>query len=137
MRQNESKLQTACVNWFRMQYPKLSPVLFAVPNGGQRAKKIVRTRSGLLKKVSVEGKRLKEEGALSGVADLLLLYPNRENHCLAIEMKYGKNTQSTNQKNWQKGVTPLGVRYEVVNTFEKFQALISEYLQDTDFGKKN
>lgn len=135
MTQHESKLQIACVNWFRMQYPKLAPALFAVPNGGQRAKKLVKTKYGV-KKVSLEGKRLREEGALSGVADLLLLYPNKEHHCLAIEMKFGRNGQSDAQKEWQKAIVPLGVRYEVINTFDKFHDLILNYLQETDFGKK-
>ena len=30
----EAGLQTACVEWFKLQYPKLAPLLFHVPNGG-------------------------------------------------------------------------------------------------------
>lgn len=135
MNQNESNLQIACVNWFRMQYPKLAPALFAVPNGGKRAKNLVQTKFGT-KLVSLEGSRLKKEGATSGVADLILLYPNTQHHCLAIEMKYGKGRQSESQQMWQKAVESLGVRYEVCNTFDGFQSLVFEYLQQTDFGKK-
>ena len=31
----ESQLQRICVKWFRLQYPELAVLLFAVPNGGQ------------------------------------------------------------------------------------------------------
>ena len=31
----EHRLQSACVRWFRHQYPKLSKVLFAIPNAAR------------------------------------------------------------------------------------------------------
>ena len=34
---NESQLQKSCVMWFRLQYPRLRYLLFAVPNGGARS----------------------------------------------------------------------------------------------------
>lgn len=135
MKHNESNLQIACVNWFRMQYPKLALLLFAVPNGGKRAKKLVKTKFGY-KTVSLEGSRLKQEGATSGVADLILLYGNETHHSLCIEMKYGRNGQSQQQKDWQKAAEQHGNRYEVINTFEGFQELIFNYLEKTGFGKK-
>ena len=33
---DEHRIQSACVRWFRLKYPKLKNVLFAVPNGGRR-----------------------------------------------------------------------------------------------------
>ena len=33
-RHEESQLQRICVKWFRLQYPELAILLFAVPNGG-------------------------------------------------------------------------------------------------------
>ena len=41
MRHQESIIQQTCVRWFRMKYPQLALLLFAVPNGGARL------RSGL------------------------------------------------------------------------------------------
>lgn len=135
MKHNESNLQIACVNWFRWQFPGLALLLFAVPNGGKRAKKLVKTKFGY-KTVSLEGSRLKQEGATSGVADLILLYGNGTHNALCIEMKYGKGRQSKVQKDWQEAAEQHGNRYEVINTFENFQKLIYNYLQETDFGKK-
>ena len=36
MRNEESKLQQSCITWFRLQYPRLAKLLFAVPNGSRR-----------------------------------------------------------------------------------------------------
>ena len=36
MQNIESKIQQACVRWFRLQYPKYAGNLFSVPNGGYR-----------------------------------------------------------------------------------------------------
>lgn len=36
MRHIESQIQKDCVTWFRLQYPKIGRLLFAVPNGGAR-----------------------------------------------------------------------------------------------------
>ena len=58
---HEHQIQCACIDWFRLAYPKLQSLLFAVPNGGRRDK--------------VTGGKLKAEGALAGVADLILLIP--------------------------------------------------------------
>jgi len=68
---DEHRIQSACVRWFRLKYPKLKNVLFAVPNGGRRD--------------AITGARLKEEGATSGVSDLILLKSNRFYGGLCIE----------------------------------------------------
>ena len=73
MRHDESRIQTACVKWFRLQYPHFALNLFAVPNGGQRGK--------------FEARIMKGEGVTAGVADLLLLLPSKGYHGLCIEMK--------------------------------------------------
>lgn len=36
MRHLESQIQIGCVQWFRLAYPQLAILLFAVPNGGAR-----------------------------------------------------------------------------------------------------
>ena len=59
----EHRLQCACVKWFRIQYPKLHYILFAVPNAGKRDPRI--------------GAYMKEEGLLPGAPDLILLKSNR------------------------------------------------------------
>lgn len=41
----ESQIQQSCVKWFRLQFPEIGLLLFAVPNGGARNKR----EAGILK----------------------------------------------------------------------------------------
>ena len=82
--EEEHDLQCACVEWFRWQYPHLRLNLFAVPNGGARSKRTA-------------GK-LKAEGVVAGVSDLILLVRRGGYGGLLIEMKREKGRQSESQK---------------------------------------
>ena len=123
----EDKLQAACVEWFRLQYPQ--HVLFAIPNGGKRN--------------AITGAMLKKTGTLAGVADLFLMassvywrnridnFPGKvaERHYgLFIEMKTGKNGQTATQKDFQQKAEEAGYKYEICRTFEDFQKTINNYL---------
>ena len=116
MRHDESKLQQACVKWFRLAYPKLARLLFAVPNGGKRR--------------IVEASIMKAEGVVSGVADLLLLIPNATHHALGIEMKTSKGKQNDNQKAWQKDFEEHGGKYVVCRCFDEFRVEIERYIDE-------
>lgn len=112
----EHKLQSACVRWYRLQYPKMKHNLFSVPNGGKRD--------------AATAAKLKDEGALAGVADLILLKPNRFYGALLIEMKTPEGRQSESQKDWQQKITNDGYKYVVVRSFEDFQREVRQYLSD-------
>mgnify|MGYP002745032907 FL=1 len=114
MQDAEHRLQCACVRWFRYQYPHHASLLFAVPNGGRRD--------------AVTGARLKAEGVVAGVADLLLFVPTKQHHALCIEMKTATGRQSTAQKKWQRLVEQLGYQYAVIRDFPAFEQLIKDYL---------
>lgn len=115
-RHEEHNLQTACVNWFRWQYPTFSKMLIAVPNGGRRD--------------TITGAMLKAEGVLAGVADLILLIPNRRYHSLLIELKTKSGTQSKAQKEWQQEVERLGYsKYILVRSIDEFINEINDYLR--------
>lgn len=115
-RHEEHNLQTACVNWFRWQYPTFSKMLIAVPNGGRRD--------------AITGAMLKAEGVLAGVADLILLIPNRRYHSLLIELKTKSGTQSKAQKEWQQEVERLGYsKYILVRSIDEFINNINDYLR--------
>jgi hypothetical protein len=76
----EHNIQTQCVEWFNTEFPNLKGRLFAVPNGGRRDK---RTAA-----------KLKAEGVVAGVSDLILLLPNKSYGALLIELKTPKGRQS-------------------------------------------
>lgn len=112
----EHNLQVACVNWFRYQYPIVGKMLIAVPNGGRRD--------------AITGAMLKAEGVLAGVADLILLIPNRRYHSLLIELKTKSGTQSKAQKEWQQEVERLGYsKYILVRSIDEFVNSINDYLR--------
>ena len=114
MKSEEHNIQTACVMWFRYQYPEY--LIFAVPNGGARD--------------AVTGRILKAEGVVAGVADLILLMPNKRHNCLCIEMKTEKGRQQASQKEWQEKIEAVGGKYIICRSFDEFTKAINEYLDE-------
>lgn len=112
----EHRIQASCVRWFRLKHPKMMHNLFAVPNGGRRD---ART-----------GARLKAEGVLPGVADLILLKSNRFYGALLIEMKTVEkgSSQSDSQRWWQGEITKDGYKYVVCRSVEDFMNEVEDYL---------
>lgn len=119
MRHIESAIQKNCVRWFRLQYPELSKLLFAVPNGGTRNKR--------------EAAIMKAEGITAGVSDLLLLVPNKYFHGLCIEVKTETGRQTKMQKDWQTEVEKQGYKYVVVRNIDDFIEQIRMYLENIAF----
>lgn len=116
-RHPEHQLQTACFQWFNLQYPEFRGLLFAVPNGGGRSR--------------IEAALLKAEGVVAGVADMLLLVPSKGYAGLCIEFKAATKAahQSEAQKNWERLINKHGAyKYTVVRTFEEFRTLMCNYL---------
>ena len=113
----EHQIQCACIDWFRLAYPKLQSLLFAVPNGGRRDK--------------VTGGKLKAEGALAGVADLILLIPKNGYASLCIEMKTPNGTQRDSQKLWQKEVEAVGNKDVLCRSLDDFIREVTSYLKET------
>lgn len=112
---SERQIQIRCVSWFRARYPEASKVFFSVPNGGIRN--------------AWTAKNLKDEGALSGVADLILLVPRHGYSCLCIEMKKPGGRQSDTQKAFQESLEAFKGKYVVCYSLEEFQAVVSDYLE--------
>ena len=118
MRNNESKLQQACIKWFRLQYPHMANELFAIPNGGNRS--------------PVTGAILKAEGVTAGVADLFLMTSRDYELCyyngLFVEIKTETGRQQPSQKQFQSLCGQNGYRYVIVRSLDEFMAVIKNYL---------
>lgn len=112
----EHRIQCACVKWFRMQYPSISYVLFAIPNAARRS--------------SRNGKYMKDEGMLPGVADLILLKSNRNYGALCIEMKTSSGKQSESQKEWEREAVRQGNKYALCRSLDDFIREVKDYLND-------
>lgn len=113
----EHRLQCACVRWFRLAYTQHHHNLFAVPNGGYRT--------------PATAAKIKAEGALPGVSDLILLIARGGYHGLLIEMKTDKGRQSEAQREWQRLIEADGYKYVVVRSIEEFIKVVNDYLNET------
>ena len=113
---DEHRIQCACVKWFRLEYPKLKDMLFAVPNAARRSAR--------------NGAYMKDEGMLPGVADLILLKSNRFYGALCVEMKKPDKYQRPVQKEWQKECEAAGNKYVVCRSLDEFMKVITDYLND-------
>ena len=112
MKHTESKLQSACVTWFRTQYPRI--VIFAIPNGGNRN--------------AITGAILKREGAMAGVADLFVMKANPLFAGLFIEMKAGKGKASEAQEAFGQEAIVAGYAYYVCRSFDEFTSTVKTYM---------
>ena len=112
----ESQIQQSCVKWFRLQFPEIGLLLFAVPNGGARNKR--------------EAGILKGEGVTAGVADMILLKPSGGFASLCIEFKTEEkgSTQRETQKQWQKAAEAAGNKYVICRSFDDFRKEVISYL---------
>lgn len=116
-RDMEHQIQSACVRWFRLQYPHLAKRLFAVPNGGWREK--------------ATAGRMKAEGVLPGVADLILLKPNARWGALLIEMKTATGRQGLSQKEWQEDLCRSDeYKYVLCRSVDDFRREVMSYLRE-------
>ena len=101
-------------SWAKAQHPELE-LLHHIPNGGKRNK-------------AVAGK-LKAEGVKPGVPDVFLPVARSGFHGLYLEMKYGDNTLTKNQKQWFERLREQGFRCEIAYSFEYAQGALLAYLK--------
>ena len=112
---SERQIQIECVSWFRLRYPEASRVFFAVPNGSFRN--------------PWTAKNLRDEGALSGVADLVLLVPKKGYASLCIEMKKPGGRMSDTQKAFSEAAEGFKNKYVVCYSVEDFKTAVRAYLE--------
>lgn len=113
MKEQEHRLQTECIRWFRLQYPKR--IIFAIPNGGQRN--------------AVVAAKMKAEGVLAGVPDLFIPHPFGQWHGLFVEMKNGKSGRvSDRQSEVMEALTSEGYLCRVCRSFDDFYTVVSGYM---------
>lgn len=123
---SEHTEQASLVTWFNYQYPSLSDLLVASPNGAHL--------SGNAGQRSAQINKLKKEGFKKGFPDLQLCYPSKGCHGLFIEMKDKGKTQSSlteEQKKYGLKLIDAGYRWRWAAGFEEAKTIIEEYLCDS------
>lgn len=114
---NETTEQQAVMDWAAYavkRWPGLRN-LYHVPNEARRSP----ATAGILKRMGLQ----------SGVPDLILDWPAGAYHGLRLEMKYGRNTPSENQKRWLLQLQEVGYFVAACWGARPAIALLTEYLQ--------
>lgn len=113
----EHELQVSCVSEFRLRHPEMADLLIAIPNGGKRSK--------------ITAGKLKAEGVVAGVPDLMLCVPRGKYHGMFIEMKNGHRNQPTDsQKRMMRLLTRQGYYCTVVRDRDEFFTQIVWYFNN-------
>ncbi|MGL4598665.1 MAG: VRR-NUC domain-containing protein [Bacteroidia bacterium] len=120
---DESDIQIQCVKEFKIRFPKHTDDLFAIPNGAKVGGKVN------TKGFPIGAKRLKDEGMLSGAADLQFAVPFGGFHGLFIEMKTPINGLSPAQRKFLKRRCELGYAVEVCKSTAQFISVITSYMK--------
>lgn len=112
MKHIEHTEQVKLVMWLRAFYPDL--MVAAIPNGGTRRAK--------------EAVKLKAEGVLAGMPDLLVAEPSGGLHGLFIEMKTDAGVVSTAQSRIHAALLMKGYAVQVCRSFNDGKAAVEKYL---------
>ena len=115
-----SRLQSACVKWFRYQYSEYKDLLFAIPNGLPIFDKELRVKIY---------NRLNREGLKAGVPDLFLALPRGIYHGAFIEIKYDSDGLRKKQADMIRALEQQNYKCVVVRSVDEFIEIIDEYLR--------
>lgn len=114
MPDSEHQYQAMFVSWLESNYPDV--LFFAIPNGASLA--------GRGRQMS----RLKSEGLLPGVPDILIAEPRSKYHGLFLEMKTPRGKLSENQEWFIAQADQRNYYTAVCYGFEDARDLVKEYL---------
>lgn len=112
----EHRHQCALFRWAELQagqHPELR-LMFAVPNGGHRAKAVAN--------------KLKAEGVRAGVPDVCLPVARHGAHALWIEMKTERGTLRPHQRKWIEALNAQQHRAVVCYGVDEAITAVSGYL---------
>jgi len=121
MKHQESIEQQALFQWAKLmqgQYPELS-LLHAIGNGNASRN-------------AIQGARMRREGILAGVSDIMLPVSRKGQHGLYIELKIKGGRLSDSQKWWQCKTTEQGYLAKVAFGWIEAKGIIEGYLNEED-----
>lgn len=115
-----SRLQKACVKWFRYQYPEYRLLFMKINNDLPIYNKDLRIKLY---------NRFKEEGLLDGAPDMFLAVGNYLYNGLFIEFKYGNDRLRKKQVDVIKSLEEGNYRCVIVRSLDEFIEQINEYMR--------
>lgn len=116
MKRSETTEQIRLFNWANNNLAALPclTLMYHVPNEGKRS----------------NGAILKAMGMKNGVPDVVLPVARKNFHGLYLEMKYGKNRETKEQKEFMELLRQQGYKTSVCYGFENAKEAILAYLQE-------
>ena len=114
-----SRLQKACVKWFKYQYSDKKNLLFSITNGIPVADKNTRIKIY---------NRLIDEGLQPGVPDLFLSHGNSLYNGLYIEIKSKTDRLRKVQADMIRELESENYKCIIVRSLDEFMEVIKEYL---------
>ena len=115
-----SRLQAACIKYFRYQYNEYKLLLFSIPNGIPLSNQNVRTKIY---------KKLKEEGLQPGVPDLFLAVGNSIYNGMFIEIKSKTDRLRKKQVDMIRELESENYKCIIVRSLDEFIEQINEYMR--------
>lgn len=115
-----SRLQAACIKYFRYQYNEYKELLFSIPNGIPLANQNIRTKIY---------KKLKEEGLQPGVPDLFLSKGNSIYNGMFIEIKTKTDRLRKKQVDMIRALEQQNYKCVVVRSVDEFIEIVDEYMR--------
>lgn len=119
MNHNESEHQQALFAWAKLMQPQLPELalLHAIGNGNARTN-------------AIQGARMKREGVLAGVSDIMLPVARGCYHGLYIELKVKGGVVSKSQEWWIEETRKQGYYSIVCYGWLEAKEVIEEYLKE-------
>lgn len=87
--------------------------VFAVPNGGNRNLR--------------EAARLKAQGVMAGVSDLIIMLPNKKIYFVEVKNPNGKGRQSQAQRDFEENVCAMGHIYQIWDKWSQVEEFINAH----------
>lgn len=110
----EQELVISWANWHLREYPALK-WLHHIPNGGKRN--------------AAEAARFKAQGVKAGVSDLFLPAAHGGYFGLYIEMKYGKNKPTDQQREFMNDMQQAGYTTHTAYSAQEAIEILEKYLK--------
>lgn len=117
MRHIESDIQIASIYWFKLQYPKY--IIASIPNGGSRN--------------VIEATRMKREGTLKGLPDVVIYEPHGIFHGCFVEFKAPKGRHSKEQIEMMGELLKRGYSVNTCYSFDDFRTVVKKYFSNDKY----
>jgi hypothetical protein len=129
---SEASIQEEFISWCDLHAAipgrEALGLVFHIPNGGKREKRMHERRDGSVSWWSPVGEQLRRMGARAGVPDLCVPVPRAGRGVLFIECKKPGGRASMEQRSWHGRLLAAGNTVLVLDSVEAMQEAVCDWL---------